>query len=139
MATLYLKKAEAAFLKEPTGSDVVQYSRTSAQIAENARALSLGAVGDVALRRLEEEVKTLQSELQKLGGGKGSASSLDQASAAMRPLISSSETQIRPGGITAIVSGIAGKMKQLASQPITWFGLAGWAVVVLLLFRKPSV
>ena len=139
MATLYLKKAEAAFLKEPTGSDVVQYSRTSAQIAENARALSLGAVGDVALRRLEEEVKTLQSELQKLGGWKGSASSLDQASAAMRPLISSSETQNRPGGITALVSGIAGKVKQLASQPITWFGLAGWAVVVLLLFRKPSV
>src|SRR4051812_44133629 len=100
-------------------------------------ALSLGAVGDVAVRRLEDEVKALQSELQKFESGKVSGSALE-ASAAMRPLISSSETQTHAGGFASI-GGIAGKVKQLASQPITWFGLAGWAVVVLLLFRKPSV
>jgi hypothetical protein len=139
MASTYLKKAEAAFSKDPKGSDVVQYSRTSAQIAENARALSLGAVGDVAVRRLEDEVKTLQSELQKFENGKVSGS-LSEASAAARPLLTSySERQTLAGGSATNVGGITGKVKQLASQPITWFGLAGWAVVVLLLFRKPSV
>jgi hypothetical protein len=43
------------------------------------------------------------------------------------------------GGFAAIAQNIAGKVKELASQPITWLGLAGWVLVVLLLFRKPSV
>jgi hypothetical protein len=141
-ASTFLKKAEAAYMKDPKGNGVVQYSRTASQIAENARALSLGAVGDVVVHRLEDEVKALQTELQRFEGGKSKAapaSSPDQASADMSPLVSSSETKIPSDGTTATAVGIAAKLKQLASQPITWFGLAGWALVVLLLFRRPSV
>jgi hypothetical protein len=42
-------------------------------------------------------------------------------------------------GAQTKAGAIAVAIKKLATQPITWFGLAGWAVVVLLLFRKPSV
>jgi hypothetical protein len=138
-ASMFLKKAESAFMKDPKGSDVVQFSRTAAQIAENARALSVGAVGDVAIRRLEDEVKALQSELQQFEAEKSRSavmSSTQQAEDAALSRVSTSEPR---NGITAIARSIAGKVTQLASQPITWFGLAGWAVVILLLFRKPSV
>lgn len=142
LARKFLKDAETAYAKDPKGSDVVQFSRTAAQIAENARALSLGAVGDVAVRRLENEVKALQSELKKFETDKPDAaatSSPDQASITALQRASSLESKNPRVGLTATFGGIAARVKQLASQPIAWFGVAGWAVVVLLLFRKPSV
>jgi hypothetical protein len=139
MASTFLKKAEAAFMKDPKGSDVVQFSRTAAQIAENARALSVGAVGDVAVRRLEDEIKALQSELQRFETEKSKSAATSPLEQAQDAALSPVSTSKSGTGITAIARSIAGKVTQLASQPITWFGLAGWAVVILLLFRKPTV
>ena len=139
MSSTFLKKAEAAFMKDPKGSDVIQFSRTAAQIAENARALSVGAVGDVAVRRLEDEVQKLQSELQRFASEASTSAATFSPEQAPNAALSNGSTSGSKNGISAIAGAIAGKMKRLASQPIAWFGLAGWALVVLLLFRKPSV
>src|SRR5262245_57864721 len=61
----FLAKAEGAYNEKPSGSDVAQFSRTAAQIAENARALALGAVGGALVSHLEDEVKRLETELAK--------------------------------------------------------------------------
>jgi hypothetical protein len=153
----FLMKAEAAFSKDPKGSDVVQFSRTSSQIAENARALSVGAVGDVAIRRLEDEVRALQFELKQFEAEKAkppvalsSSSPSPPSSSSPSPSISSqvrtpdeSLSRSSPPEVASVTAAtdesIVGKAKHLASQPITWLGLAGWALVILLLFRKPSV
>ena len=143
LARDFLKQAETAYKKDPKGSDVVQFSRTAAQIAENARALSLGAVGDVAVRRLENEVKTLQSELKALEAEKSKSTATPAAEAtpvAGPPAVAAPPASIKPPEeVMTNAAGIAGTVKKLAAQPITWIGVIGWAVVVLLLFRRPSV
>jgi hypothetical protein len=137
LARGFLKRAEAAYSKDPKGSDVVQFSRTAAQIAENARALTVGAVGDVAVRRLENEVQALQSHLKELEAAKSNSAAIPFVeSAEAAALQDSRKTSV---GAQTKAGAIAVAIKKLATQPITWFGLAGWAVVVLLLFRKPSV
>lgn len=57
----FLARAEAAFQKEPTSQDGVQFARTAAQIAENARALALGAVGGIYVRQLSRELDRLRA------------------------------------------------------------------------------
>lgn len=143
LARDFLKQAETAYNKDPKGSDVVQFSRTAAQIAENARALSLGAVGDVAVRRLENQVKTLQSELKAREAEKSKSTATPAAEAtpvAGPPAVAAPPASIKPPEeVMTNAAGIAGTVKKLAAQPITWIGVIGWAVVVLLLFRRPSV
>jgi hypothetical protein len=146
LARDFLKQAETAYNKDPKGSDVVQFSRTAAQIAENARALSLGAVGDVAVRRLENEVKALQSELKAREAGKAKPIATPAAEAtpvAVLPVVAAPpaipEPIKPPEEVKTNASGIAGTVMKLAAQPITWFGVIGWVVVILLLFRRPSV
>ncbi len=46
-AKTFLARSEAAYKKDPKDQAVVQFARTSAQSAENARALAMGAVGDL--------------------------------------------------------------------------------------------
>ena len=58
-----MKQGEAA-LRSPEGiADAIQFGRTAAQIAENARALSLGSVGDVNIRLLEREIERMKAEV----------------------------------------------------------------------------
>lgn len=130
LAKTFLAQAESAYKKEPKGNDVVQFARTAAQIAENARALALGAVGGVLVRRLEGELQALQSELEKLRS---------------RPTVASPEgpapplkSPAAPSPVETETTGFGDTVAKLASQPITWFGLIGWIVVVLLLFRRRS-
>jgi hypothetical protein len=146
MARTFLDRAEAAFKTDPNAPDVIQFARTAAQIAENGRALALGAVGDVAISRLENELHALQSELKRREAGQPNASgnlvartmsasssvSVIPAVAISTPNSSRIEEQKKSGSVTET-------MKTLAAQPITWFGVIGWAIVVLLLFRRPSV
>jgi hypothetical protein len=65
-ARTFLARAEAAYAANPQGQDVIQFARTAAQSAENARALSLGAVGGVLVRQLEDELEKLRGELAAL-------------------------------------------------------------------------
>jgi hypothetical protein len=62
-ARTFLARAEAAYTADPRGQDVIQFARTAAQSAENARALAMGAVGGILVRQLEQEVKNLEDEL----------------------------------------------------------------------------
>lgn len=57
----FLARAEAAFQKEPASQDGIQFARTAAQIAENARALALGAVGGIYVRQLSRELDRLRA------------------------------------------------------------------------------
>jgi len=146
MARKFLELAEKAYKADPKGTDVIQFARTAAQIAENGRALALGAVGDVAVRRLENEVQTLQSELKAFESGKPNAqriSAAGKASAsspyAVVPAVAITTSKSSSAEDPKSTRGITETVKQLATQPITWFGVIGWLVVVLLLFRRPAV
>ena len=55
-AKAFLARSEAAYKKDPKDQAVVQFARTSAQSAENARALAMGAVGGLLVRQLETRI-----------------------------------------------------------------------------------
>ena len=59
----YLQQAEDAYRAQGNAREAIQFARTAANIAENARALALGAVGGINLRQLERELANLQQEL----------------------------------------------------------------------------
>jgi hypothetical protein len=132
-ARKYLGLAETAYKQNPEGSDVAQLSRTAAQIAENARALALGAVGGALIGQLENEVERLQAELTRLQAL--------QALQAANNTITVSErlgasAKVLPGGAgTTAVAGVGAVMK----KPLVWFGVAGWGLALLLLFRRRSI
>src|SRR5688572_8084503 len=65
-ARFFLARSEAAYRKDPKDQAVVQFARTSAQSAENARALSMGAVGGGLVHQLERELSDARGELSKL-------------------------------------------------------------------------
>jgi hypothetical protein len=134
LAQNFLAQAEAAFQKNPKGSEVVQFARTAAQIAENARALALGAVGGVLVRRLESDIQALQSELEKLR-----ADTAKPPGGAAKAPAPPPNPDAGPVPADPAPTSIADKVAGLARQPVTWFGVIGWMVVVLLLFRRRSV
>lgn len=109
-AKAFLARAENAYRKDPKSRDVVQFARTAAQSAENARSLAMGAVGGLMLQKLENQVGRLRQQLAKLRGGKSSE----------------------------VPDGEPSKLAQLASQPALWFALLGWGVAIVLLFRRRS-
>jgi len=142
LARTYMDKAEAAYAKDPKGSDVVQFSRTAAQIAENGRALTLGAAGDIAIRRLETELQTIQSEMKTLEDGRISGFATPSLEVSARTgMMATAALPSKEGtaGTKSLPAAIAAMLKAMSTQPIAWFGVAGWVVVVLLLFRRPSV
>ena len=59
----YLQQAENGHLSRGSLSQAIQFARTAANIAENARALAIGAVGGINLRQLERELAKLQQNL----------------------------------------------------------------------------
>ena len=70
-ANAFLARAEAAYRKDAKGRDVVQFARTAAQSAENARSLAMGAVGNLVQRQLETNVAKLRKQVAKLKGSNG--------------------------------------------------------------------
>ena len=125
----YLRLAEASYKENPTGADVAQFSRTAAQIAENARALALGAVGGALVRQLEREVERLQAELEA-------------AAAERSALLAHTSSSTPAPTLPAVVEVQPGRTQTVAAvmtQPMTWFGLAGWVLALLLLFRRRSI
>ncbi|MBI4461693.1 MAG: OmpA family protein [Acidobacteria bacterium] len=61
----YLQQAEDT-LSGGGVREAIQFARTAAQIAENARALALGAVGGVYVRQLDRELNNLRAEAEQL-------------------------------------------------------------------------
>lgn len=63
-ARKFLEQAEEAFRAGGNRREAVQFARTAAQIAENARALSVGAVGGLFLRQLERQLERTQAQAE---------------------------------------------------------------------------
>jgi hypothetical protein len=70
----------------------------------------MGAVGGILLRQLENERLTLRDELTKL----------------------------RTAAPTVVASSVPSQ-PPLVKQPALWFAVAGWAVAIVLLFRRKTI
>ena len=116
-ARSFLTRAERAFVKNPDGEEVIQFARTAAQSAENARALATGAVGGLLQRRMESELADLREEVSSL---KGDPPPSDSSSATM---------------VTSFLDSVT----SFTRQPAIWFALSGWALAILLLFRRRAM
>jgi hypothetical protein len=137
-ANSFLARAEEAFAKNPKDQQVIQFARTAAQSAENARALAMGAVGGVLVRQLENDVARLRGEIERL-----------KAQPAEGPVpVNPVEMVVRPPeplpappelGTVATGSAPASALPTLVKQPALWFAVAGWALALLLLFRRRSI
>jgi hypothetical protein len=127
-AKAFLDRSEAAYQKNPKDQAVVQFARTSAQSAENARALAMGAVGGLVVRQLESDLAQVRGELAKLqmAGAAGTPSAPATKVEALAAKVEASE----PAPVAA---------PPLVKQPALWFAVAGWAVAVVLLFRRRSI
>lgn len=111
-AKAFLARAETAYRKDPKGRDVVQFARTAAQSAENARSLAMGAVGGLMLRQLENNIAKLRKQLAKLRGSKDG----------------NENGKSEPGALA-----------RLAAQPALWFAVVGWGIAIALLFRRRAM
>jgi hypothetical protein len=104
---------------------VIQFARTAAQSAENARALAMGAVGGILVRQLEDEVMNLREELAKLRTAPTPAVAIEPvepAKAVSPPLVPATSPP-----------------PPLVKQPALWFAVAGWGVAIVLLFRRKTI
>jgi len=119
-AKAFLARSEAAYRKDPRDQTVVQFARTSAQSAENARALAVGAVGGLLVRQLESDLAQVRDELTRL----------KMAEAGARPAAPVTKVEPEPAPADA---------PPLIKQPALWFAVAGWAVALVLLFRRRSI
>ena len=129
-ARTFLGRAEAAYKAGPKGQDVIQFARTAAQSAENARALAMGAVGGILVRQLEDEVTNLRNELATLR-------------AAPVPIVIADPVQpakavVSPPVVVPVAVPVASP-PPLVKQPALWFAVAGWAVAIVLLFRRKTI
>jgi hypothetical protein len=120
-ARAFLERAEQAYKENPNGSDVTQFSRTAAQIAENARALAQGAVGGALVTQLQNEVEQLRNQL--------TAREMERAISDARSRFLESPPMAEPQ------SGVV----EFISKPFMWFSVAGWLLALLLLFRRRTV
>ena len=136
-AKSFLGQAESAYRKHPNANNVVQSARTAAQIAENARALALGAVGGNLIRQLEDELARVRAELEETRAELSKAnakSSGDPATSSPQDPGSQAATDPLPQGHPTPKSQLA----KIVSSPSVWFALIGWGVALLLLFRRQS-
>ncbi len=111
----FLSRAESAYRKDPNGEEVIQFARTAAQSAENARALATGAVGGLLHRRLEDELADLRKEI----------ANPQTNSSSHRP----------PSNAKSFFESVT----SLSREPTLWFALSGWAMAIVLLFRRRAM
>jgi hypothetical protein len=124
-ARTFLARAEAAYTADPKGQDVIQFARTAAQSAENARALAMGAVGGILVRQLENDLMNLRDELATL------------RAANTQTVI---EDPVQPAkAVTPPAAVPVASPPPLVKQPALWFAVAGWGVAIVLLFRRKTI
>jgi hypothetical protein len=126
-AKTFLVRAEEAYERDPKGQDVIQFARTAAQSAENARALAMGVVGGVRDRQLENELISVRAELERLQAAQLSGDSGGEDIPAVTP-------PPPPPPVVAPEPSVTPLLK----QPALWFAAGGWALAIVLLFRRRS-
>jgi hypothetical protein len=126
-ARQFLQQAEDVYRRNPRSQEVVQFARTAAQSAENARALAMGAVGGLVNQQLRDKISRLEDELARLRpeGASGAEDPERAGAAGMRGV--------------ATVAPMPGVAVPLVKQPALWFAIAGWALAIVVLFRRRSV
>ncbi len=123
-ASSYLGRAEQAYKQSPGNREIIQFARTAAQSAENARALAMGAVGGLVIRQLQDEIERLQAEVKRLGPpDDGKTKHADATS----PLAGAPVAVATPVNVISV---------PLAQQPAMWFAVAGWLIAIVVLFRR---
>jgi len=136
-AKSFLARAEDAYARNPKDQEVVQFARTAAQSAENARALAMGAVGGLLIRQLENELAGLRRELART---KGAAPNVAQDSvfvSASAPIASG--PHVSEPDPTPTISIEPTPTPPLVKQPALWFAVTGWSLALVLLFRRRSI
>ena len=129
-ARTFLARSEAAYQKDPKDQAVAQFARTSAQSAENARALAMGAVGGLVMRQLEGELTSVRRELATLKRAEAAAGNTPPTPAAKIERVEPAPPAPEP---------LPADAPTLVKQPALWFAIAGWAVALVLLFRRRSI
>ena len=127
-AKAFLERAEGAYTQNPRAQEVIQFARTAAQSAENARALAMGVVGGVVARQLQNELITVRGELARLQAAEAAAASLP----------AETNGNGTPVPEAAAVPSAAPAATPLIKQPALWFAAGGWALAIVLLFRRRS-
>lgn len=137
-AEAFLARAEEAYKKDPKRQEVIQFARTAAQSAENARALAMGAVGGLVVRQLETEVVNLRGELaaRRTIAPVAPAISIKPQAEPAKVVSEPQEPVTAPPAPAPAPPPIS---TPLAKQPALWFGVAGWALAIVLLFRRRSI
>ncbi len=135
-ARTFLALSEATYRKNPKDQAVVQFARTSAQSAENARALAMGAVGGLMMRQLEDELTQTRTELAKT---RNELSRLQRTEAAPSPAAPVERVAAAPPAPAEPAPDPPAAVPALVKQPALWFAIAGWAVALVLLFRRRSI
>jgi hypothetical protein len=134
-ARTFLARAEDAYRRNPRGQEVIQFARTAAQSAENARALAMGVVGGILAHQLETELVTVRGELDRIKAG--------DPAAGQQPAATSGGDALRAGTPAAADAGEGSteisSLPAVLKRPAMWFALSGWAVALALLFRRRSV
>jgi hypothetical protein len=128
----FLARAESTYRSNPGGSNVIQFARTAAQIAENARAMAQGAVGGAYIWQLKGQVSQLQTELSV------TRAALARARREFPPLdpgVNEEETEVPP---VVEPDRDPDEGKSIVTQPTVWFGLIGWGLALLLLLRRKA-
>ncbi|HZW71916.1 MAG TPA: hypothetical protein VFF43_00155, partial [Caldimonas sp.] len=137
-ATTFLDRAETAYKNDPQGREVVQFARTAAQSAENARALAMGAVGGLLVRQLEHQVAELRDEIARLkAAARHDAEDSVSAVAATPDHPATAPPSPQPSAAAPLPLAISAPA--LVKQPALWFAVVGWVVALVLLFRRRSI
>jgi hypothetical protein len=126
-ARSFLSRAEAAYQRDPKSEEVIQFARTAAQSAENARALASGAVGGLMLREMEDELAKLRGEVARRNNAVPAGAESGQPGVA-----DTTREPEKPGSIFE-------SMTAMARQPALWFALSGWAAAIVLMFRRRTI
>ena len=127
-ATAFLKLAEKAYKNNPGDKEVVQFARTAAQSAENARALASGAVGGLLVREMGKELDALRAEVAQLRGPEPPVAPVTPTALLTVKTTDTSSPHPPRSGIAALVR-----------QPALWFAMSGWGVAIVLLFRRRTL
>jgi hypothetical protein len=134
-AKSFLGQAESAYKKHPSANNIVQSARTAAQIAENARALALGAVGGNLIRQLEDELARVRSELEETRAELSKANARSPGD----PKTSSPQdpgSQAEAAPLAQAQPTPKSQLAKIVSSPSVWFALIGWGMAILLLLRR---
>ena len=127
-ATAFLRLAEKAYKNHPGDKEVVQFARTAAQSAENARALASGAVGGLLVREMTRELDALRAEVEQLRAGEDPGVPAAPQAVLTVTTRDTSSSQPPRAGVAALVR-----------QPALWFAVSGWGVAIVLLFRRRTL